>query len=269
MLAVFYSCIIFQQNFFVAVFKFEKNLLSQRQKHRARTSMPWNKNDQQTLISSGSSSSSNKSEKINETFIKRSEDDDKAHSFLSSLKDENGEAITVIFRKSDGYINATRLCKEAGKEWKHYYETQQAKDFLKTLQDDIQSKQGSDETLLVDSITTGPNDKRGTWIHPAILNHLTHWCRNKRKRVHAGIVYLVTSKCLNAIKIGMWTGTEDSLRGRYVTPIGPSVTVYSREFSDCAAKEKQMHQIFSRYRIEGELFDKSRYDDYKKMLDSL
>ena len=42
---------------------------------------------------------------------------------------ENGEIMTIGIR-NDGCINATQLCKAAGKEFKHYKENKQTQDYF-------------------------------------------------------------------------------------------------------------------------------------------
>ena len=39
----------------------------------------------------------------------------------------------VFQRNVDGYINATAMCKAAGKLWGHYFENKATKEFLKEL----------------------------------------------------------------------------------------------------------------------------------------
>jgi hypothetical protein len=41
---------------------------------------------------------------------------------------------TVYQRKSNGYINASQLCKAAGKQWSNYYQNKNTKDFINELQ---------------------------------------------------------------------------------------------------------------------------------------
>lgn len=61
-------------------------------------------------------------------------------------------------RVKDGYINATAMCKVAGKEFKHYNSNQNTKDFIKELSGSV----GIPTNQLVQIISTGSNDLRGT-----------------------------------------------------------------------------------------------------------
>lgn len=54
-------------------------------------------------------------------------------------------------RASDGYINATALCKAAGKLWGHYWESNNTKEFMAELERDI----GIPISVLVQSTRAG------------------------------------------------------------------------------------------------------------------
>lgn len=74
-------------------------------------------------------------------------------------------------RAADGYINATAMCKAAGKEWANYNQNAQTKAFLVALEGSL----GIPRDVIVQSITTGDNAARGTWIHPQVAIHLAQW----------------------------------------------------------------------------------------------
>jgi hypothetical protein len=67
-------------------------------------------------------------------------------------------------RASDQYINATAMCKATGKLWGNYWQNQQTQEFVEALSGSI----GIPIHLLSEGITTGPNDRRGTWVHRRI-----------------------------------------------------------------------------------------------------
>lgn len=86
----------------------------------------------------------------------------------------HNEANTDIAqRAADGYINATALCKAAGREWGHYAETKGTKDFLAELSTDI----GIPISTLVQSVKGGVI--QGTWVHPQVAIHLGQWLSPK------------------------------------------------------------------------------------------
>lgn len=80
-----------------------------------------------------------------------------------------GSLITQ--RKEDGYINATAMCKAAGKEWSHYNANGATKAFLTALEGSL----GIPRDHIVQSIGTGPNEGRGTWVHPQVAVNLAQW----------------------------------------------------------------------------------------------
>lgn len=76
-------------------------------------------------------------------------------------------------RASDGYINATALCKAAGKLWGHYWESNNTKEFMAELERDI----GIPISVLVQSTRGGL--LQGTWVHPQVSIHLAQWLSAK------------------------------------------------------------------------------------------
>jgi hypothetical protein len=81
----------------------------------------------------------------------------------------NGQVIPQ--RAADGYINATAMCRSAGKEWSGYRRNETTEGFLTALEGSLQIRRD----LLIEVISTGPNDQRGTWIHPQIAINLATW----------------------------------------------------------------------------------------------
>jgi hypothetical protein len=63
------------------------------------------------------------------------------------------------------------MCKANGKEWKHYFETDRAHRYLDALSRSV----GITTDQLFSSITVGPNNARGTWVHPQVAVDLARW----------------------------------------------------------------------------------------------
>lgn len=104
-------------------------------------------------------------------------------------------------RKTDGYVNATLLCKQAGKLFGDYQRLQSTQDFLAALStsmgnpiDPSTSAKSSIKSSvvgipttspqicgdqLVQIINTGDNANRGTWIHPQVAINLGQWLSPK------------------------------------------------------------------------------------------
>ena len=82
----------------------------------------------------------------------------------------DGEVVPQ--RPTDGYINATLLCKQAGKLFGNYHQTLQTEEFLKALSLDI----GIPISILVEIIRgRGDTIQQGTWVHPRVALHLAQW----------------------------------------------------------------------------------------------
>jgi len=81
---------------------------------------------------------------------------------------ENGEIMNIGIR-SDGYINATQLCKAGGKEFKHYKESKQTQDYLQALSSVV----GIPTTDLIDIKQGGVN--QGTYVHRKVSYHMSQW----------------------------------------------------------------------------------------------
>ena len=75
-------------------------------------------------------------------------------------------------RPRDGYINATRLCKQANKLFADYFRNAMTKAFL----DELAADMGIPISALV-QIRKGGNDSlsQGTWVHPQVAIHLGQW----------------------------------------------------------------------------------------------
>jgi len=82
-----------------------------------------------------------------------------------------------------------------------------------------------------------------------------------------GYAYCVTSDLVNAVKIGFWTGTLETLRGRYVTLYGNSLTIFTVYTTNAYELEQQCHKKFARNRISNELFDKEYWNSYTNYLE--
>ena len=154
---------------------------------------------------------------------------------------------------SDGYVNASALCSRAGRTWSSYRQNLNTQRFLKEA--------GGSIGVAVETLTRHDTHKdvknRHTWVHPRVAEHLAQWLLRKPPATSSrGLVYAVTSPVLHAIKVGMWRGTERSLRQRYITPYGPEVQLLCVAVLDAAQTENSLHCILSPFSLGGELFEK-------------
>jgi hypothetical protein len=81
----------------------------------------------------------------------------------------NGTAIHR--RQSDGYVNATAMCKAGGREWSTYARSQRTKEYV----DAMQAVPQFCRTELVQSVWGGQPHLQGTWIHPRLAVDLARW----------------------------------------------------------------------------------------------
>lgn len=81
-----------------------------------------------------------------------------------------------------------------------------------------------------------------------------------------GYVYCITSKTVNHIKIGFWTGCLTSLKQRYATYYGSDTYLFSVKTLNARELEKKCHHKFKHYQITNELFIKKHFDEYEQYL---
>ena len=102
-----------------------------------------------------------------------------------TLTDKDGNAINIIVRQQDGYVDATLLCLDMKKTWGNYYRSAHAKDYM-----DVLSKYESipiEFVPLRQTVRNGPenpgkclielgkNRHAHTYVHPQVAIHLAQW----------------------------------------------------------------------------------------------
>jgi len=80
----------------------------------------------------------------------------------------NGTPISR--RTTDGYVNATAMCKANGKKWNDYYRQEKTSQYLQSLKR-LTGFPADPITI----ITDGPNEGRGTYVHHRIAVDLARW----------------------------------------------------------------------------------------------
>lgn len=85
------------------------------------------------------------------------------------------EKEVIYQRVKDGYVNATAMCKAAGKNFADYNRLSSTKAFI----DELSSDMGFPITELVQSIQGGNPTLQGTWVHPQVAIHLAQWLSPK------------------------------------------------------------------------------------------
>lgn len=83
-----------------------------------------------------------------------------------------GELIAL--RTGDGYINATAMCRVAGKDWSEYRRRPSTKAFFEALSLDLGISQ--DQLASTTQGTPGGDARnQGTWVHPQVAVHLAQY----------------------------------------------------------------------------------------------
>lgn len=85
------------------------------------------------------------------------------------------EKTLVNQRAIDGYINATAMCKAAGKQFNDYSRLKTSQEFMKELS----AATGIPVAQLIQTVMGGTPNGQGTWVHPDIAIHLGQWCSPK------------------------------------------------------------------------------------------
>lgn len=74
-------------------------------------------------------------------------------------------------RFKDGYINATAMCRVAGKAWADYRRLKATGEYVAELASDM----GIPISELIQSVKGGDPALQGTWVHPDVAIHLGQW----------------------------------------------------------------------------------------------
>ena len=83
-----------------------------------------------------------------------------------------------------------------------------------------------------------------------------------------GYVYIVSSNLLDAVKIGMWRSSIESLYSRYITCYGKNIHIDYFLTSNARELESKTHKYFKNYRITNELFNKIHYNKYLEFIET-
>lgn len=98
------------------------------------------------------------------------------------LIDHAIEGGSVHQRPKDGYVNATDLCKAAGKRFNDYARLGSTKEFLQELSAVAGipvTEQNQELNALIYTIQGGKPELQGTWVHPDVAVNLAQWLSPK------------------------------------------------------------------------------------------
>ncbi|MCA1337343.1 KilA-N domain-containing protein [Pseudooceanicola marinus] len=91
--------------------------------------------------------------------------------YALKLIEHEVQGSPVQQRAKDGYINATAMCRVAGKMWADYARLSSTKAFLSAAEADM----GIPISELVKAAKGGEPRLQGTWVHPQVAIHLAQW----------------------------------------------------------------------------------------------
>lgn len=86
----------------------------------------------------------------------------------SNLVSRHWNGTPISRRTSDGYVNATAMCKANGKQWSKYRESESCKTYLDALVE-------TSEIRMFDLIQSRQGQGGGTWVHPNLAVELARW----------------------------------------------------------------------------------------------
>lgn len=208
----------------------------------------------------------------------------------------NTSSFDIVIRP-DGYVNATKLCQVAGKQWKNYYSNAKTKEFLQAL--------GEFVNLPIKSLVEiGKSRICHTWAHPDVAIHLAQWLSPHvavavvgmvrqfaaehpaqvlrqmnealRKTMEdsgnllQGFVYILQTDLVpSRVKIGFSHQNMAALRDRYRTAFPDKTTIWAIEVFDAPEAEADVHLFFDEFREAGEWFARDKVDGYIEYLTSV
>lgn len=97
------------------------------------------------------------------------------HQYSLTLISHQVQNSVVEQRAVDGYINATAMCKAAGKQFNEYTSKSSTSAFLVELA----AETGISVSELVQVVKGGKPHLQGSWVHPQVAIHLAQWVSAK------------------------------------------------------------------------------------------
>jgi hypothetical protein len=88
---------------------------------------------------------------------------------IEALQSRSWNGTPISRRTTDGYVNATTMCKANGKQWNDYWRTDRSTEYLEALS----AETGISVSNLC--LTTKGGAYQGTWVHPRVAVDLARW----------------------------------------------------------------------------------------------
>jgi hypothetical protein len=86
----------------------------------------------------------------------------------SALVSRTWNGTPISRRTTDGYVNATAMCKANNKQWSKYRESDRCQTYLDALAE-------TSEIRMFDLIESRQGQGGGTWVHPQVAVDLARW----------------------------------------------------------------------------------------------
>ena len=90
---------------------------------------------------------------------------------MNALIPREIDGAVISQRMDDGYVNATAMCKAAGKRWNNYWQNDTSQSFA----GELAIVTGIPVTEVIQSVRGGLPEFQGTWVHPQMAIHLAQW----------------------------------------------------------------------------------------------
>ena len=184
--------------------------------------------------------------------IKLKGDDDIRHVCIETI-DENysygnyGEFQMIIMNKN-GYMNATKLCKDAGKEFRYWKENTSAKELIRELSAYV----GIPAHKLIVSPNVA-NKLRGSYVHPDLIPHIASWA--------SPVFAIKVSKIVNEFFIKQAIEEKDKLlqkKDDKIDKLSKKMDEQSKKIDKQSKKiDKQSNHIKRLLKINTEINDKN------------
>jgi hypothetical protein len=78
----------------------------------------------------------------------------------------------VTMNMENGYINATKLCADGGKQMKNWLRNECNKELVEYFEENWSAQKRANLLIVVN---TGVNELRGTYVHPDLIPHIASW----------------------------------------------------------------------------------------------
>lgn len=124
----------------------------------------------------------------------------------------------VIIMKRNGFVNATKLCKDGDKQFKNWLPNKNSLELINKTANTI----GIDPSEMIINIVNGKNNIRGTYVHPTLITHIAYWCSSDF-----------------AVKVGLWIEAWKKYSKENNDEYWNTIKTMKFDFNNCKEKDIQ------------------------------